>query len=59
MKFGKKVKTSLRKESDSERIYNEEYLTAKVKTHNGKINTSFHDNKKPKDSSQFICLLIR
>ena len=58
MKFGKKVKTSLRKESDSERVYNEEYLTAKLKSYNGKIKTSTHDNKKAKQSSQFIYLLV-
>ena len=38
MKFGKKVKNSLKKEFDSEPVYNEKYLKAKIKSYNGNIN---------------------
>ena len=53
-----KVKSSIKKEFDSEPAYNEKYLKAKIKYYNGKINTSFHKYKIPKEGSQFICLLV-
>ena len=33
-------------------------MRAKIKSYNGKINTNFHNNKLPKEGSQFICLLV-
>ena len=51
-----KVKNSVKKEFDSETVYNEKYLKAKVKSYNGKINTNFHNVKIPKEGSQFNCL---
>ena len=53
-----KVKNSLKKEFDSEPVYNEKYLKAKIKSYNGKISTNFHDNKIPKEGSQLICLSV-
>ena len=41
---------------DSEPVYNEKYL--KIKSYNGKIDTNFHYNKIPKESSKFICLSV-
>ena len=58
MKFGKKNKNIIKKEFDSEPVYNEKYLKAKIKSYNGKINTNFHNNKIPKEASQFICLSV-
>ena len=58
MKFGKKVKNSMKKESDSEPVYNETYLKAKTKSYNGKINPNFPNIKIPKEGSQFICLSV-
>ena len=55
MKFGE---NSLTKEFDSEPVYNKNYLTPKIKSYNGKINTNFHDNKIPKEGSQYICLSV-
>ena len=49
------VKNNLKKEFDSEPVYNEKYLKAKIKSYNGKINTNFHSNKIPKEGSQYIC----
>ena len=46
------------KEFDSEPVYNEKYLKAKIKSHDGKIKTNFHNNKIPKEGSQFICLSV-
>ena len=53
-----KVKNSLKKDFDSEPVYNEKYLKAKIKSYNGKISTNFHDNKIPKEGSQLICLSV-
>ena len=53
-----KVKNILKKEFDSEPVYNKKYLKAKIKSYNGKINTNFHNNKIPKGSSQYICLSV-
>ena len=58
MKFRKKVKNRKRKELDSEPVYNENYLKAKVKSYNGKINTNFHNNIMPKEGSDCICLSV-
>ena len=46
------------KESDSEPVYDETYLKAKIKSYKGKTNTNVHNNKIPKESSQFISLPI-
>ena len=54
----KKVKNSIKKEFDSEPVYNEKYLKAKIKSYNGKINTNFHNEKISKESPQFICLSV-
>ena len=51
-----KVKTGIKKELDNESAYNETYLKAKIKSYNGKINTNFHNNKIPKEGSQFILI---
>ena len=57
-KIWEKVKNSLKKEFDSEPVFNEKYLKAKMKYYIGKISTSFHDNKIAKGGFQFICLLV-
>ena len=41
-------KSSLKKEFNSETVYNEKYLKAEKKSYNGKINTNFRNNKIPK-----------
>ena len=43
-----KVKDSLKKELDSEGVYNKKYLKAKIRSYNGKINTNFRNSKIPK-----------
>ena len=53
-----KVKNSIKKEFECEPVFNEKYLKAKIKAYNGKINTNFHNNKMPKEGSQFICLSV-
>ena len=51
MKFGKNSTTSSKKEFDSKPVYNEKY-------NNGKINKNLHNNKIPKEDSQFIRLSV-
>ena len=46
-----KVKNSIKKEFDSEPVYNEKYLKAKTKSYKGKINTNFYNNRIPKEGS--------
>ena len=50
-KIWEKVENSVRKEFDSEPLYNEKYLKVKVKSYNGKIITNFHNNNKRKEGS--------
>ena len=52
------VKNSIRKEFESETVYNEKYLKAKIKSYNAKINTNFRNNKIPKEGSQCIFLSV-
>ena len=53
-----KVKDSLKREFDSKPVYNKKYLKAKTKYYNGRINTNFHNNKIPKEDSQYLCLSV-
>ena len=40
-----KIRYTSRKEFDSNPVYNKKYLRTKIKSYNGKINTSFHNIK--------------
>ena len=53
-----KVSNSTKKESDSERVYNEKYLKSKIKSYKGKISTNFCDDRIPKEDSHCICLSV-
>ena len=53
-----KINHAIRKEFDSNLVYNKKYFRAKIKSCNGKIHTNFHYNKTPKEDSRFICLLV-
>ena len=48
----------MKKEFHSKPVYKEKYLKTKVKSYNVKITTNFHNNKTPKEDSQFICLSV-
>ena len=54
----RKGKSSIKKEFDSEPVYNEIYLRTKIEYYKGKINTSFHSNKTLKEGSPCICLAV-
>ena len=49
-----KVRNSIKKGFDSDPVYNEKYVKAQIKCHDEKINTNSHNNKIPKEGSQFI-----
>ena len=53
-----KVSDIIKKEFDSKPVYNENFLKTKTKSYNGKIKTYFHNNKIPKEGSQYICLPV-
>ena len=46
-----KVKSSIKKDFDSEPLCNEKYLKDKTKSYNVKSNTNFLNNKLPKEGS--------
>ena len=48
----------IKKEFDSEPVYNEKYRIPKITLFNGKINKNVCNNKIPKEVSQFICLSV-
>ena len=50
----RKVKNNIENEFDSEPVYNEKYLRAKIKSYNKKINSNYYNNKIPKEDSKFI-----
>ena len=43
---------------DSEAVDNEKYLKVQIKFDNGKIYTTYHNNKIPREGSQFIGLSV-
>ena len=50
-KIWEKFKNTINKEFDSDPVYNEQYLKAKIKYYNVKINSNFRNNNIPKVSS--------
>ena len=46
--MGKKLKFCLKKEFNSEPIYNDEYVKTKIKTYNDRVYANFRYNKIPK-----------
>ena len=53
-----KVCNTIKKVFDKEPVYNEKYLRTKIKSCEGKISTNFHEDKIPKEVSQYICLTV-
>ena len=43
---------------DSEPVFNDKYLKTKINSYEGKIITKFQDDKKPKECSQQICVVV-
>ena len=53
-KIWDKVSNSMKKGFDSEPKYNNKYLKIKTRSYKGKMNTNAHDDKVPKEGSQYI-----
>ena len=51
----KEIKNSIKKEFDSEPVYNENYLIVKIKSYNEKLNTNLYNSKITTEVSQLIC----
>ena len=52
-----KVSADIKKEFDSEPVYNKNYLKTKIKSHGDEV-TDFYDKKIPKLDSNHICLAV-
>ena len=52
-----KISADIRKEFDSEPIYNKEYLKTKMKSHGDEL-TDFYDKQIPKVNSSHTCLAV-
>ena len=53
-----KISNLLKKEFDSEPVYDDKYIKTKIKTYNNKINTNFHVNEIPEDNECCTCLSV-
>ena len=54
----KKSQQHNKKKINCKSVYNEKYLKPKIKSDNARTNTSFYNNKIPKEGSQIISLSI-
>ena len=51
-----KVRNSVKKEFNSEPVYNKKYVRTKIKPYKGKFNINFRNDKIPKEGSQvYVC----
>ena len=57
-KICNKVSNSIKKRFDSKLVYNNKYLKTKVKSYEGKINTTFHDYGMTEDNFHYIFLSV-
>ena len=48
----------VKKGFDSEPVYNEKSLKAKIKSYERKVNINFHNGKMPKEGSHCVCLSV-
>ena len=54
IKVWEKVSNDIKKLFDNELVQNDKYLKAKIKSYEGKTNTTFQDDKMPKTGSRCI-----
>ena len=57
-KYRIKLKTKLKKDFNSEPVYNDKYLKTKAKIYNNKVYTNFQRNKISKDNEYFECFSV-
>ena len=53
-----KIKSLIKKEFNSEPVYNDKYIKTKIKIYNDKVYTNFQHNKIPKDNEYCACLSV-
>ena len=53
-----KNRNSIKREFESEPVYNGKYLKTKIKSQKEKINKNFHKNKVPKEGSNVFIILV-
>ena len=58
LKIWNKIKNLIKKELNSEPVYNDKYIKTKIKIYNDKVNTNFQHNKIPKDDEYCACLSV-
>ena len=58
LKIWNKIKSLIKKELNSEPVYNNKYIKTKIKIYNDKVYTNFQHNKIPKDNEYCACLSV-
>ena len=53
-----KIKGFIKKQFNSEPVYNDKYIKAKIKIFKNRVYANFQHNKTPKDNEYFACLSI-
>ena len=53
-----KIKSLIKKEFNSEPVYNDKYIKTKIKIYNNRVYTNFQHNKILKDNEYFVCLSV-
>ena len=53
-----KIKSLIKKEFNSEPVYNDKYIKTKIKIYNDRVYTNFQHNKIPKDYEYCACLPV-
>ena len=58
LKISNKIKSLIKKELNSEPVYNDKYTKTKIKIYNDKVYTNFQHNKIPKGNECHACLSV-
>ena len=53
-----KIKSLIKKEFNSEPVYNDKYIKTKIKIYNNRVYTNFQHNKIPKNNEYCACLSV-
>ena len=48
------IKSLIKKEFNSEPVYNDQYIKTKIKIYNNRVDTNFQHNKIPKDNEYLV-----
>ena len=53
-----KIKSLIKREFNSESVYNDKYIKTKIKIYNKRVYKHFQHNKIPKDNKYCVCLSV-